>query len=411
MITGGNLDCARQHFDKLIPLAEPGKPWGEEKKMKNICGALKTARDDLDKKFLIMFAGAFSVGKSTLVNNFLGEEVCATGRDPTTDDLDEYLWEGRLLVDSPGLDAWNQPEHKKKALEAARRSNLAVLVTSALQPLGDREVPILKELVRAQSKITVAINYWNFLETDEDRRQVEEHVQKCLKEIMPGISVEIFKVNAKKNGDPGVQKLSQFLRSRDDSGQKLVSAKAAIQNAVQQMLEMCAVYDVKETEEHEKKLQELERQLESLEKDVKHSEELWQLWRQKIESQLQLLQRELEIEQASSSGSIGSIVDGAEKGASAGARAGGAAGALVGGVVGGILGAGSADSAQKRKEHLQSAREQLERELQDAQTSKPSTDAQNKLRRCEEKKKQESKIYEQKKKALAVDRTMLEQFL
>ena len=406
----------RKNFGKIESFASSsvGKPWADRPEMQKVCEVLKTAREDFDKKPMIMFVGAFSAGKSTLINNLLGEKRCATGIRPTTNDLHFHDWHRHLLVDSTGLDNWNQPEHKQKALEAARRSNRAVLVINARQPIGEREIPILKQLAESQSKITVAINYWNHLETEEERSECMTYVQGCLEEIMPGLSVEVFPINAKSGSDPGVQQLSHFLRSTDDSGQKGVSASAAMRIAAQQMLDMCTAFETKAKQTHEMKIQRLDGDIASLEKDVEHSNAL----RRRDSADLQTeerVMRELEgqLARLAETDDASGIVTGTAQGVFAGSALGGPVGAVVGAPLGFFLGLLSADSTQKARERLNRQIEKKNQHIQhlnhkiwNATTTEKST-----LMCKIKEKEQEVSAYKKNMEELAADRAKLQALL
>ena len=430
-------------FEKIIPFAQfrVGQVWRDNQKMQEICENLVTAKKDFDKEPMIMIVGAFSSGKSTLMNNLLGEEKCETGILPTTKDLQEEKWQGRLLVDSCGLDAWNQPENEKKAMEAARRSNRAVLVLHARQPLRASEVPILKELVRAKSEITVAINYWNHVETEEDRSKVKhfvrdclreympdrhvepvvteedrsecrENVHGCLKENMPDNSVKVFPINAKSRNDPGVQKLSRFLRSTDDGAQKLVSAEAAVQNAVQQMLEMCNMFEAKEEKEHEKKMQMLLSEIESLEKERDPKKQLLRRDQKALQSEEQELKKmDSQLTELPGLWATGShAVGGACLGWCVGWPV-----AVAGAVGGGIVGSIRNSQAQPRRLELQSQKKASEERIKELRTEvQMREDTEADLKTKYEAKsleiKQESDAFEKMRVGLAADKSQLEDF-
>lgn len=267
------MNATRELFDKVIDVAHAnvGKTWAETGAMQKVCETLQTAKVDFDKPQMIIMLGDFSVGKTTLINSLIGEEVGATGIHPTTTDIHEYEWHGRLLVDTPGLNAFNKPEHQEKAFEAARRSNRAVVVINGRQPIGENVVPTLKQLENSQSEITVAINFWNHLETEQERSECMTYVQGRLEEIMPGLSVEVFPINAKSGSDPGVQQLREFLLLANGSDQKQVLAIAVMRLAVQAMGDMLAAYKTKEKQAHI--IEELNLNIESLKKKVKDSNE------------------------------------------------------------------------------------------------------------------------------------------
>ena len=253
-------DAAQIHrFDQIISFAQSRVgQWGDQTEMQKVCKDLETSRAAFHKEAHIIFVGACDAGKSTVINRLVGQEVCATGIGPTTNGLHGYPWSDCLLVDSSGLDTWHKPQYQQEALDMAQRSLRAVLVLNGHHPLAEEEVTILKQLVRVQSRITVAINYWKHLDTQKERDECMTYLRGCLKEIMPGVPVEVFHMNAMSGSDPGVQDLSHFLQSTVPD-QKRVSADTAIHQAAQHMLDICKAQEVKEAENHEKKLQELDR--------------------------------------------------------------------------------------------------------------------------------------------------------
>eukprot|EP00438_Fugacium_kawagutii_P029657 Skav231647 [mRNA] locus=scaffold4482:41667:42680:- [translate_table: standard] len=189
---------------------------------------------------MVMFVGAFSAGKSELINSLMREKVCATGIKPTTSDLHELPWGEYLLVDSAGLDAMLRPEHRKKALEAARRSNVAVVVVNARQPLRDSESELLQEIVKANSEVVMVLNFWNHLAEDE-KKECLEYVAWMTAKLIPDKRPPIIPLNAKSRDDVGVQQLCQHLESdvkRPANSQKAVSAKAAMSRSGNKLLSL-----------------------------------------------------------------------------------------------------------------------------------------------------------------------------
>ena len=357
---------------------------------------------------MIMFVGAFSAGKSTLINSLLGEDKCATGIRPTKmNGLEEYPWNGCLLVDSTGLDAWNKPEYKQKAFEAARRSNRAVLVINARQPLKDQEAAILKQLLESQSEITVAINYWNHVETEKDRSEVKTWVHGCLKQIMRGYPVEVIPVNAKSGNDPGVQKLSQHLSLAGGYDQKLVSADAAIRNAAQQMLNQCEEYEEKEVQTCEKKLADLKLNIAILEKEVKHLDAL----QRRDEKDLKMKKQELRQlhEQRWSKGQIWGFVLSIVGGA-AGARLGGIGGAVAGGISGAFAAYRAKEEWQQLSAQIEEKNEEI-KNLKQQMIENAAADEKKELLEKKEDREQEMAAFNQKMKDILADRAVLKAFL
>ena len=254
-------------FDRLIKLVNdvPGKN-------EDIRSALQIAKQDFEKPIMIMFVGAFSAGKSALINSILNKKVCATGIRPTTSEIQEFQWDGMLLVDSAGLDAMNKPEHKEKALEAARRSNVAVVVLNARQPLRESEKPILREVLQANSKVVVAINYWNHVQKKEEREECMKCVEEILADLMPGKRPPLFYVDASSSGDKGVKQLRKHLQSDDlqDGSQKVISATTAMLQGAKRIVQL-------HQDRHEalqKELEETNRTLQSINKSIEEKEDL-----------------------------------------------------------------------------------------------------------------------------------------
>ena len=231
---GPAIDFIDSKFDGVIQFVDQ---LPQSKDAQTIRSALQTAREDFRQPTMIMLVGAFSAGKSTLINSLLKKDVCATGITPTTSKLHFHQWEGRLLVDSAGLDAMNEPEHRQQALEAARRSNVAVVVLNARQPLRESEGDILRELIKANSAVVVAINYWNHVEKEKDRKECLKFVEEKLEEWMPDKRPLLIPMNAQDSGGEGVKKLRQELQSADRQGgfQKVASAKAAMLQGAKEM--------------------------------------------------------------------------------------------------------------------------------------------------------------------------------
>lgn len=61
-------------------------------------------RDKKSQRIIIVFAGAYSVGKSTIIHALTGDDTIKIDSDETTSESTEYLWgDNLILVDTPGL--------------------------------------------------------------------------------------------------------------------------------------------------------------------------------------------------------------------------------------------------------------------------------------------------------------------
>ena len=122
---------------------------------------VRTAVEDLDGIFLLVVAGEFNAGKSSLVNALLGEHVMPEGVTPTTDrvtvithgeeigevidgrDVVRRTYPSDLLdtvafVDTPGTNAI-VASHQALTERFVPRADLVLFVPSADRPFTQRE--------------------------------------------------------------------------------------------------------------------------------------------------------------------------------------------------------------------------------------------------------------------------------
>ncbi|KAL3920745.1 MAG: hypothetical protein SGILL_003103 [Bacillariaceae sp.] len=154
----------------------------------------------LDSTFLVVVAGEFNAGKSTLINALLGSKLLETGALPTTDSItiissehsvldesDEHdatnsaasaqplglvmhsvkdilLLEDLTLVDSPGTNStWI--DHTERTLKLLPSADLILFVTSAERPFSESERTLLQNIQAYRKSIVVVINKMDVLDT------------------------------------------------------------------------------------------------------------------------------------------------------------------------------------------------------------------------------------------------------
>lgn len=176
---------------------------------------LRQALADLEGPFLLVVAGEFNSGKSSLLNALLGAPLLKEGVTPTTDKIQliaygegsEVLGEDLVLlrfphellktlrfVDTPGTNAVIQ-RHQVLTEQFLPRADLILFVTSADRPFTESERQFL-ELIRSWGKkVALVVNKADLLDEAgkrEVRAFVEEHAAKTL-----GFSPPVFLVSAK----------------------------------------------------------------------------------------------------------------------------------------------------------------------------------------------------------------------
>ena len=161
----------------------------------------------LDELFLLVVAGEFNAGKSTLVNALFGRRVMEEGPVPTTDKITvlrhgaaaethrrgEFvtertvpapLLEGMALVDTPGTNSIVL-EHQALTEDFVPRADLVLFVTSYDRPLSESERQFLR-YVRGDwgKQLVVALNKADLAETEAALAQVVAHVQDGLRGLL-----------------------------------------------------------------------------------------------------------------------------------------------------------------------------------------------------------------------------------
>ena len=81
-----------------------------------------------EKPISIVFAGQYSAGKSTIIKVLTGRDEIATGADITTDQAQDYEWNGIIVTDTPGIHTSLRPDHDAKSYQAISRADLLVFV-------------------------------------------------------------------------------------------------------------------------------------------------------------------------------------------------------------------------------------------------------------------------------------------
>ena len=167
----------------------------------------------LDELFLLVVAGEFNAGKSTVVNALFGRRVMEEGPVPTTDkitvlrhgdadathrrgefiterSLDHPLLEHLALVDTPGTNSIVK-EHQALTEDYIPRADLVLFVTSYDRPLSDSERTFLEYIRGAWGKrLVVAVNKADLAETEAALDQVLSHVRDGLARIFAEAGIE-----------------------------------------------------------------------------------------------------------------------------------------------------------------------------------------------------------------------------
>lgn len=182
--------------------------------------AIAQARDAVfhsDHPFLLALIGPFGVGKSSLINALLGDEVLVTGPVPTTsqvailrhgdafekagaqDGVETIFHPAPLLrqislVDTPGLESVFA-QHSERTDSFLHRSDWVVLVMLATQALSASNLKYLETLKSYGKHVLVVVNQVDLLD-DEQRATVRDFVVEQ-SSLHLGTEPDVFLVSAR----------------------------------------------------------------------------------------------------------------------------------------------------------------------------------------------------------------------
>lgn len=77
-----------------------------------------------DKPISLVFAGQYSAGKSTILKALTGISSIATGEKITTQEVQEYEWNGIRVIDTPGIHTTLRPDHDDISYRAISNADM-----------------------------------------------------------------------------------------------------------------------------------------------------------------------------------------------------------------------------------------------------------------------------------------------
>ena len=201
----------------------------------------RLAAGGLEQSFLLVVAGEFNSGKSSLLNALLGGQALLEGVTPTTDKvqilvhgdkdittpyeplMDAFVvrrelpfgfLDGVALVDTPGTNAVIR-QHQIITEGFLPRADLLLFLTSADRPFSESERQFLNLAKAWSRKVVIVVNKVDLLENDSDRATILEFVKSNALATL-GETPPIFMVSARQQQrtkkDAGFLALEQHLR-------------------------------------------------------------------------------------------------------------------------------------------------------------------------------------------------------
>lgn len=110
-----------------------------------------------DVKPYIMVYGIYNAGKSSIINELLGDDLASVNDKPETDSVDEYEWNGYTIADTPGVGA--PIKHEEVTTEHLRRADIVMFVMASIgSNEKDENYKRLKVITDAGKKVIIIIN-------------------------------------------------------------------------------------------------------------------------------------------------------------------------------------------------------------------------------------------------------------
>jgi GTP-binding protein len=155
--------------------------------------------DEETEMLKVAIVGRPNVGKSMLLNAILGRERSIVTDEPGTtrdaiDTVFEHDNERILLIDTAGIrkrgrvDAGVERYSVGRALRAISRADVAVLVSEATEPVTAQDTHIAGYIQQAYKGMVLAVNKWDLVEEEADRKQYTREIRRRLK-FMPYVPV------------------------------------------------------------------------------------------------------------------------------------------------------------------------------------------------------------------------------
>ena len=188
--------------------------------------------EESDEEYNIAVIGKPNVGKSTLINAFLGEErvIVSPVAGTTRDAIDTlFIYEGQLftLIDTAGIKRKSRSfdnidyYSSLRAAAAIERSDVCLLLIDASAGVTDQDAKIASAVNDAGKALVIVVNKWDLIEKETNTMaQTEKAVKKALYFVDYAPVVFISALDNKRVGKlmPKVKEVLGFYEMRINTG-------------------------------------------------------------------------------------------------------------------------------------------------------------------------------------------------
>ncbi|MGF1569309.1 MAG: GTPase family protein [Nodosilinea sp.] len=134
-----------------VPPKSPAAPAAQTQTLRDILDQAEPVEQVGHPPVNILLVGRTGAGKSSVVNTLFEADQAAVDVLPSTADIRRYHWqadggEALTLWDSPGYEQVDRDDYRELLVDYARRADLLLMVTPALDPALQMDVDLLGEM-------------------------------------------------------------------------------------------------------------------------------------------------------------------------------------------------------------------------------------------------------------------------
>ena len=219
------IAISAKHGEGLGEIHEALEPLAPKSAFKKI-----VEDEDAEKSLHIAIAGRPNAGKSTLVNQLLGEERMLTGPEPglTRDAIHipyEFQGQSIRLVDTAGMrrrariDERLEKMSVQETLRAIRLAHVVILVIDAEMPFDKQYYTIAQHVAEEGRSLVIAVNKWdNIKEKPATLKMIQAKVEASLAQLS---GVKIVPISALRGN--GIGTLMRAVNATYETWNKRVS--------------------------------------------------------------------------------------------------------------------------------------------------------------------------------------------